>query len=107
MQYVNLFTGQPVQPADWQLRLQPGDYYIIERPQIGLVGQPAVNGPTVYGQIIKKSRLTGLVWVKGFSDWCPEGETGLMNICEPTRRLTTAEFEAARDAGWPQQETNQ
>lgn len=26
-----------------------------------------------------------------------------MNICEPTRRITRAEFEAARAAGWPQE----
>ncbi|GIK36603.1 MAG: hypothetical protein BroJett011_04360 [Chloroflexota bacterium] len=113
--FFNALTGQTVTAQDWQLQLKPGDYYAIERPTAATVdAKGRVNYfddvPTVYGQIItniaekdEPAYKFGHFLVRGFSQWCPEGELGLFNICEATRQLTEAQFNAARAAGWPQE----
>ena len=110
--FFNYVTGETVTAQDWQVQLQVGDYYAIEQPTAaaGVPGDWEVfsDAPTVYGQIITNTAeedepayKPGFFLVRGFSAWCPEGELGLFNICEATRQLTEAQFNAARAADWP------
>jgi hypothetical protein len=105
MKFTNILTGETVTPEDWQLALKPGDYYTIESPTLAVAGQrvgPPTGPPTVYGRIENDEDCEpGFFWVQAYSQWCPEGEFGLMNICDPSRTLTEAEFEQARAEGWP------
>jgi|GEM_PF-1105235 len=108
--FTNILTGETVVPNDWKRRLKPGDYYAIEPPTTatGEMTQGKINWttfddlPTVYGHIESDEDCEpGFFWVRGYSQWCPDGELGLLNICEPTRQLTAEEFNQAQAAGWP------
>jgi len=91
--FFNALTGAAqVAPAEWQLQLKPGDYYVIESFVSSL--------PAIYGQIIKPAEEKGFFRVKAYSAWCVEGEEGTLCIVEPTRKLTRAEFEAAQKRNW-------
>ena len=39
MKFFNQITGEHVIPADWQLQLKPGDYFIVEQPIMGIIGE--------------------------------------------------------------------
>lgn len=104
--------GRVVAPAEWQLQLKPGDYYLIERPILRIVNPAGqverTEGPAVYGQIVTNQPhpkepvyKPGYFLVRAYSTWCPDGELGTFHISEATRPLTAAEFEAARAASWP------
>lgn len=109
MKFKHIFTGQWIEPEAWQADLQVGDHYYIEQPQAMLLStnnpdefQSKYQTPPVYGRIESAENCpTGYFYVEGFSQWCPEGEHGLMCIVEPSRKLTPEEFERARAAGWP------
>lgn len=90
MKFTNIMTGEKVTPKDWQLELKKGDYYIIE------------TECTIYGQILKPKgkKSTGMFWVKAWSVYCPEGEVGLMNICDPTEKITKEDFDTAKQRNW-------
>lgn len=109
LSFFNQFTGQTVTPSPRQLALKPGDYYAITRPTVALVDALGLaeiydNVPTVYGHIITNEPQPGYFLVRGFSQWCPDGELGTFNICEATTHpLTPQQFEAARAAGWPKE----
>ena len=100
MTFVNLITGERLEPQPWQEALAVGDYYLIETP-LGQVGDHTFTCPSVYGCILQPVPGPGFFLVRAHSRWCAWGELGLFNICEATRQLTEAEFEAARAAGWP------
>lgn len=105
MEFRNMITGQVVRPAAWQLALAIGDYYEIAAPQ-GAVGDGQTftvfdDLPPIYGQIVSDEECApGYFLARGYSEWCPDGELGLLAVCEPTRRLTAEEFAAARARGW-------
>jgi hypothetical protein len=105
MEFYNFVTGQTVTAQPWQLELKPGDYYCIETPGAAFIDEVGVQDlgdvPTVYGRIERADDEESFFLVRAYSQACPDGETGLMSACEPTRKLTEAEFEAARLAGWP------
>lgn len=91
--FFNALTGAAqVAPAKWQSQLKSGDYYVIESFASSL--------PAIYGQIIKPTGERGYFRVKAHSAWCVKGEEGILCIVEPTRKLTQAEFEAAREKNW-------
>jgi hypothetical protein len=90
--FFNALAGAQVAPAKWQSQLKSGDYYVIESFVPSL--------PSIYGQIIKPTRERGYFRVKAHSAWYAEGEEGILCIVEPTRKLTQAEFEAARKKNW-------
>jgi hypothetical protein len=89
--FFNALTGAHVAPAQWQTKLRSGDYYVIESFTSSL--------PTIYGQILKPAGK-GFFQVKAYSAWCMEGQEGILCIVEPTRKLTRAEFETAREKNW-------
>ena len=97
----NQITGETLVAADWQQALKVGDYYIIEHP-VFMVDGMSLPAPTVYGRIASNAGCEpGFFLVEAHSQLCPEGETGLMCICEPTRQLTRQEFESAMKKNWP------
>lgn len=74
--FFNAITGQVVTPVEWQLELKPGDYYIIEQPDIGLLDRAgrAVErdiGPTVYGRIETGEDTPGFGYF-----WCAATQPG-------------------------------
>ena len=102
MNFYNQFTGETVTPTAWQQALKAGDYYIVEHPVFQVDAQ-VLPAPTVYGRIRSNEGCEpGFFVVKAYSQLCPDGETGLMCICEPTRLLTRQEFERARKQNWSQ-----
>jgi len=100
--FINLLTGQAVEPAEWQLALAVGDYYLNDRPVVAINGGMFLDDvPNIYGEIVSSEGCRpGMFITRGYSQWCPEGELGLFHICEATRQLTADEFEAARKEGW-------
>ncbi|MCB0190597.1 MAG: hypothetical protein KDJ65_01490 [Anaerolineae bacterium] len=107
MKFTNLITGQQVTAKDWQLALKPGDYYLIKSPY---VGDQNYTGPTIYGEIITNTPEEGeppyeegFFLVRGYSQWCPDGELGMFSIVDATRQITKEEFELARQQGWPKE----
>lgn len=109
MQFRNLITGEMVTPTDWQRQLAVGDYYMIARPVAAAVDLAGTTHtyddmPAIYGQIIDNEGCQpGFFWVRAYSELCPHGESGQMNICEPTRKLTAEEFAVAQARGWKEQ----
>jgi len=105
MEFRNMITGQAVRPAPWQLDLKIGDYYTIAAPTAAMGDgehfEVFDDMPPVYGEIVDDEECApGYFLARGYSAWCPDGELGILNICEPTRRLTAEEFTAARARGW-------
>lgn len=102
MQFVNILTGKTMTPEPWQLELKVGDFYINEKAVAALGEDIFYSTPNIYGQIVSDEDCRpGYFWVRGYSEWCPEGELGGFNICEATRKLTEDEFNQARENGWP------
>jgi hypothetical protein len=107
MEFTNILTGQTIKPEAWQLALKPGDYYCIEQPAPAIIDQATSQveffaAPAVYGQIQDNEDCDpGFFWVEAFSAWCPDGEVGHLNICDPTHLLTEEEFNQAKANGWP------
>lgn len=102
MKFRHMITGEMVEPTDWQLGLQVGDYYRTDQ-SVAMVGETIFdNIPTIYGHIESDEECEpGWFLVRAYSQWCLKGELGLMCIIEPSCKLTQEEFEAARAAGWP------
>lgn len=104
MKFFNIVTGQYIEPTDWQLQLKVGDYYINEQATAGMLTSETLtiynDMPNVYGQIVEADE-PGYFLVRAYSQWCPEGELGMFNICDATRKLTPQEFEQARANDWP------
>lgn len=107
MKFQHIITGQLVEPSAWQQQLKIGDHYMDDHAVASTAdadGNMEIWGPlpTIYGRIESDEPChPGFFYVMAFSQWCPDGELGLMCIVEPTRFLTPAEFDAARQAGWP------
>lgn len=110
MEFTNMITGQTVTPTDWQQALKVGDYYCIAKPVVAVIdpntGHAGSLGPNevpaVYGRIVSAvPRAPGHFWAKAYSQWCPDGETGLVCIVDPTHQLTKDEFNQAKASGWP------
>ena len=106
MQFYNLITDQRVSPLSWQSELKPGDYFVIERPLIG-VQLPDLNdvetlvNVLIYGQILDARNCEpGFFNVIAYSVMCPNGEEGEICIMDVTRMLNRDEFEAARRESW-------
>lgn len=112
MKFKHIFTGQWIEPEEWQANLRVGDYYRIDQPvaMLAPTGNPReiqrkFQVPTVYGRLESAEGCPpGYFYARGYSQWCPTGEIGLVCIVEPTRQLTQEEFEQARAAGWPVKE---
>ncbi|HRJ59057.1 MAG TPA: hypothetical protein PLV64_22420 [Anaerolineales bacterium] len=109
MQFTNLITGETVHPADWQLALRPGDLYRIDRPMLGALAADMqgvidlMDDITIYGEILNAEGCEeGFFNVYAYSALSPVGEEGILCILDPTARISRAEFEAARAAGWTQ-----
>lgn len=97
MKFTHILTGQEVEATTWQMALKAGDYYCIEGELM----------PTVYGHIITNEAeegeppyRPGFFLVRGYSEWCPQGELGMFCIVDATRPLSPEEFAQARANGW-------
>jgi hypothetical protein len=97
MEFRNMITGALITPTDWQLALKVGDCYEIAN-STGAVGDGVrfqiFDMPTIVGELIEAAE-PGYFYARGYSADCPDGEIGLVCICDPTRKLSRAEFEAA------------
>ena len=91
LSYFNALTGAEVKPDEWQMKLRKGDFFEID------TGDQSF--PPIYGKILDGPEK-GYFKVKAHSQWCPEGQEGLLCIVEPTRKLTKDEFESARARKW-------
>ncbi len=104
MQFYNGITGETVSSQPWQEKLKPGDCYVIDNPAIGLLleGQVMpIPDIQIYGQVLNANGCdAGFFNVRAYSAICPEGETGMICVMEPTRIISPAEFEDARRNGW-------
>lgn len=99
-------TGVYVYSQPWQDAIKPGDYYLIQRPCIGV----SAGGETkmaekltipVFGEILNADDCDpGFFNVHAYSAMCPDGEYGFISILDPTRILTAEQFDAARQANW-------
>ena len=81
-------------PDDWQTKIKKGDYYEIVSECF----------PTIYGVILEPFREIGYYRVRAYSEWCLGGQEGTLCIVEPTRILTTQEFDYARRKHWKTEE---
>jgi len=105
MKFFNQITGEHVIPADWQLQLKPGDYFIVEQPIMGIIGEQGAqqfdtSGIKIHVRIDKATRQPGFFLCTGFSTFCPGGEQGRQCIMDATRQITKEEFEQARKRDW-------
>ena len=103
MQFINILTGEPIEPQPWQMELRPGDLYVIENPVVGLQGGGVTTlyNVTFFGVIIDDQDCDpGFFNVLTYSRYCPKGEEGVVCIVEPTRTIPPEEFDAARKKGW-------
>ena len=91
LSYFNALTGAEVRPDEWQMKLRKGDFYEIN------TGDQSF--PPIYGEILDGPEK-GYFKVKAYSQWCPEGQQGLLCLVEPTRKITRDEFEVARGSKW-------
>ena len=93
--YYNALTGAQVAPDAWQMRIRKGDYYeiVLESPF-----------PIIYGVILEAAPEKGYFRARGYSEWCPDGNEGMLCVVEPTRKLTRREFERARTRRWKSDE---
>jgi hypothetical protein len=67
-----------------------------------MAGWEAVAGPPrVYGQLESDEDCDeGFFWTTAYSAYCPEGDGGMVCVCDVTRRIMAEEFEQARQRGW-------
>lgn len=102
MQFINTITGQISVPAPWQIKLKINDYYVVEKPFLSIGKEIYSDLPCIYGQIISDEGCSpGYFYSRAFSRMYPEGEIGLMNICEPSRNIPEWEFLYAKELDWP------
>ena len=80
--------------------LDVGTYYRIDIPTLN-VGDDEFVSPSIYGEILERTEINDVVWVKAYSRACPDGEVGQMQLSEISMTLTRDEFDTARNAGWP------
>jgi hypothetical protein len=107
MQFVNLLTGKTINSMPWQDELDPGSFYAIENPVIGMLNVDGFDPITipdnviVYGEILNADGCDeGFFNVRAYSTYCPDGEEGLFCVADATRRISREEFESAREKGW-------
>jgi hypothetical protein len=82
----NMLTGEWMTPEPWQQELTVGSCYVIHHPVVAVDGRQIPGAPTVYGEIIDGEGCEeGFFYARAFSEYCPEGEIGLMCIT-PNRR---------------------
>ena len=92
--YYNILMGAHVTPDDWQTKIKKGNYYEIVTECF----------PTIYGEVLEPFREKGYYHVRAYSEWCPDGQGGMLCIVDPTRILTREEFEYARTRHWKTEE---
>jgi hypothetical protein len=99
------FSNQRAEAMDaavehWQRALRPGEHF-VSRPYETM----PLDAHTVfvqYGRLsYRKGPHANEPIAECFSVACPEGETGPVHLSTIARKLTRAEFDAARIAGWP------